>query len=209
MHFLSPQVFSDTAASFLGPYYIILAVMNGVAAFYLWRNGRGTQALFWLMVSGCFVVLAPLAGSANPAWMPSIPESIQSFVNDHTGPVVYSVGTTLLLVVLFLGRKFFVQPPVAWAMLNLALLTLGLSMTNKDFFAIVAKPDNVPIVALVFLLGFFTWLGTSQAVRNDDRALRGLPPLEKENSEKVLVWPDLVYIELICMVLSFRRKIPA
>jgi len=200
MHFLSPQIFSDTAASFLGPYYIILAVINGVAAFYLWRIGRGREALFWLIVSSFFVVLAPLAGSANAAWMPSVPESVQAFVNRHTGPVVYSVGTTLLLVIFFLGRRFFVQPPVAWMILNLALLVLGLSMTNVNFFAIVAKPDNVPIVALVFLLGFFTWLATYQAVRNDDRARHGLPPMEKGNSEKVLVWPDLVYIELICMV---------
>ena len=29
---------------------------------------------------------------------------------------------------------------------------------------------------------------------------QGLPPLEKLDDEKVLVWPDLVYTELICMV---------
>jgi len=62
------------------------------------------------------------------------------------------------------------------------------------------KPDNVPIVGLVFLLGFFTWLGASKAVENDDRLRQGLPPSEKLDNEKVLVWPDLVYTELICMV---------
>ncbi|OYV62277.1 MAG: hypothetical protein B7X01_01600 [Acidiphilium sp. 21-62-4] len=60
--------------------------------------------------------------------------------------------------------------------------------------------DNVPIVGLVFLLGFFTWLAGYKAVRNDDRIRQGLPPLEKLDDEKVLVWPDLVYTELICMV---------
>ena len=40
-----------------------------------------------------------------------------------------------------------------------------------------------------------------KAVHNDDRACeQGLPPLEKLDDEKVLVWPDLVYTELICMV---------
>jgi hypothetical protein len=62
------------------------------------------------------------------------------------------------------------------------------------------KPDNVPIVGLVFLLAFFTWVATKQAVVNDERIAQGLPPMEKLDDEKVLVWPDLVYTELICMV---------
>src|SRR4029079_12647153 len=37
-------------------------------------------------------------------------------------------------------------------------------------------------------------------VINDDRAAQGLPPMEKLDDEKVLVWPDLVYTELICMI---------
>jgi hypothetical protein len=37
-------------------------------------------------------------------------------------------------------------------------------------------------------------------VQNDDRAKQGLEPLESLDNEKVLVWPDLVYTELICMV---------
>ena len=37
-------------------------------------------------------------------------------------------------------------------------------------------------------------------MENDDRIRQGLPPLEKLDDEKVLVWPDLVYTELICMI---------
>ena len=37
-------------------------------------------------------------------------------------------------------------------------------------------------------------------MKNDDRIRQGLPPLEKLDDEKVLVWPDLVYTELICMI---------
>src|SRR5438874_13765460 len=36
-------------------------------------------------------------------------------------------------------------------------LAFGLSMLDPNFFLIAAKPDNVPIVAMIFLLGFFTW----------------------------------------------------
>jgi hypothetical protein len=89
---------------------------------------------------------------------------------------------------------------VAWTIFNLALVVMGLSMADANFAAIVMKPDNVPIVGLVFLLAFFTWVATKQAVVNDDRIARGEPPMEKLDDEKVLVWPDLVYTELICMV---------
>ncbi len=200
MHFHSLEAFYNTAGTFLGVYYVALAAINGVAAFSCWRSGRGPLALAWLAFAMLFVILAPLGASGNPEIMPSMPASIQRFVNESTGPVVYTLGTTAVLVVLYFFRKLFVRPWVAWTLLNASLLALGLSMTNEDFFAIVAKPDNVPIVALVYLLGFFTWLASYQAVENDGRISRGLPPLEKDRDEKVLVWPDLVYTELICMI---------
>ena len=56
-------------------------------------------------------------------------------------------------------------------------------------------------MAMIYLLAFFTWLAAYQAVGNDRRFQQGLPPAEKDSEEKVLVWPDLVYTELICMVL--------
>ena len=54
---------------------------------------------------------------------------------------------------------------------------------------------------LVLLLAYFTWLATYRAVINDDRIARGEAPLEALDNEKVLVWPDLVYTELICIPL--------
>ena len=114
---------------------------------------------------------------------------------------VYTLGTLAVLVVLFFGRRFFVQPVVAWMMLNLVAAFMGFSMTDPNFAAIVTKPDNVPIVGMVFLLGFFTWLATWKAVQNDERIAQGLGAAGKGwTNEKVLVWPDLVYTELICMV---------
>ena len=121
-------------------------------------------------------------------------------INGATGPLAYSVGTTAFLTVLFIFRRLFVNPMVAWSGLNASLIFMGLAMADQNFAAIVTKPDNVPIVGLIYLLGFFTWLATAKAVENDDRIARGLPPTEKLDNEKVLVWPDLVYTELICMI---------
>ncbi|MBA4105178.1 MAG: hypothetical protein C0485_05420 [Pirellula sp.] len=214
-HGLTDAQFLNTVASFLGPYYIVLALMNGIAALYLWRTGTAktwfsirtgdqtfpfTSAIIWLLVAFVFIIMSPLAWSGNGAWMPSMPEAIREAVNRSTGPVVYSVGTVVLLSILFVFRRFFVNPTVAWVIWNLMLLFLGLSMTDRDFYEIVAKPDNVPIVMLVLLLAYFTWLATYRAVINDDRIARGEAPLEALDNEKVLVWPDLVYTELICMI---------
>ncbi len=211
---VDPVVFLNQISGFLGSYYLLLALMNAVMAFVLWNSGKAktlfnfagifpvTTATVWLFVAVLFTIASPIAMSGNPQWVQliSIPEPIRNFADYLLGPVVYSVGGMALLVVLFLGRKFFVKPMVAWTILNLSTLFMGLSMTDPSFADIVMKPDNVPIVGLIFLLGFFTWLATAKAVENDERAKQGLPPTEKLDDEKVLVWPDLVYSELICMV---------
>jgi len=196
----SNAFFLQDVSGFLGGYYAFMAVMNGVAAFMLWQRKQNVWAVTWTVFSGVMLILASLALSASPALVPALPPAIRGVVNALSGPVLYTLGTTVLLVVLFVFRKFFVQPMVAWSILNVMLLLMGLSMADENFAAIVMKPDNVPIVGLVFLLAFFTWVATKQAVVNDERIAQGLPTVEKENDEKVLVWPDLVYTELICMV---------
>ncbi len=35
------------------------------------------------------------------------------------------------------------------------------------FMEIVSKPDNIPIVGMLILVLFFTWVGLRQALRND------------------------------------------
>lgn len=36
-----------------------------------------------------------------------------------------------------------------------------------NFLEIVTKPDNIPIVGMLILVLFFTWIGLKQAFRND------------------------------------------
>lgn len=215
MHGESLEVFFPKISAFLGSYYLLLAVMNAAVALIIWQSGRDrsffrlpvvkfpfTSSIVWLIVSMGFLLMGALAfsGSADLAPFISLPKFVRNGINAAMSPTWYTIGSLVFLTILYLGRRFFVQPIVAWVLLNLAMLLLGLSMTDWNFAQIVMKPDNVPIVGLMFLLGFFTWLGAYQAVQNDDRALQGLEPLEKLDNEKVLVWPDLVYTELICMV---------
>jgi uncharacterized membrane protein len=42
-----------------------------------------------------------------------------------------------------------------------------------QFVDILVKPDNIPIVFMMVLVLFFTWLGFKQALRNDRLADEG------------------------------------
>jgi hypothetical protein len=198
MHGASEADFLRGISPFLGGYYLFLGLMTAIMAFHLWHNHhRNRAAIVWTAISLGMVIIAAFAMGGSP---PTLPLSVRNFANWATGPVIYSVGTTALLVAAYLFRGWLVQPMVGWSLLVGSLVLLGFSMAEPNFAAIVTKPDNVPIVGLVFLLGFFTWLATAKAVENDRREKEGLPPTEKLDDEKVLVWPDLVYTELICMV---------
>jgi hypothetical protein len=130
----------------------------------------------------------------------SLPNFIRDAVNYVSGPTTFFIGATLGFIAMLAYRKVVANGIVAWGFVNLFLLFFGLSMTDFDFRDIVTKPDNVPIVGLIVLVGFFTWLSLRRAVINDSRMALGLPNLEELQPEKTLTWPDLVYTELIAMV---------
>jgi hypothetical protein len=37
----------------------------------------------------------------------------------------------------------------------------------QNILEIITKPDNIPIVAMLILILFFTWLGLREAFKND------------------------------------------
>jgi hypothetical protein len=109
------------------------------------------------------------------------------------------VALTLLLA--RLGPRLW-DSKTGWIFLITGAIVVALSMFDHDFYLIAAKPDNVPIVAMIFLLGFFTWLALRKAYLNDRQIATGGIPWEKtETSEKLFTWPDLVYTEMLCMIL--------
>ncbi len=129
-------------------------------------------------------------------------EIIKAFINGLTAPYyLITVASVLLFVSIKYADKFYTNKSAA-IVFTFMFAFLGLSVLDPDFRLIVTKPDNVPIVGMLFLVPFFTWFSLREAVRNDRRTTEGKPLIEQdENAEKVLCWPDLVYIELICMVL--------
>jgi len=198
--FPDPREFLEDIAATLTGYYALAAGMNAVAAWRA-RRSRGLGRLRTLAWSALAVVFALCALKAWQAQPPELPESVKGAIDAAIGPISLFFASLGLLAVFYLGRRFFVRRWVAWGLLNAALWLLGLSLADPNFAQIVLKADNLPIVAMVFLLGWFNWLGAAQAVENDARMRRGQGPAEAEDRQSTLVWPDLVYIELITMVL--------
>jgi len=130
-------------------------------------------------------------------------EALKSVINALTAPYFFITLATIGLFLAINWRPFW-KPKVALALGLLGTAFLGASMLDPDFLLIVRKPDNVPIVAMLFLVGFFLWLSMNQAYDNDDRIAAGKAPMEASDGEadRTWVWPDLVYTELLCMIIG-------
>ena len=77
-----------------------------------------------------------------------------------------------------------------------------LGYNDPNFQIILMKGDNFPIVLMIYSMFFFTWYAMKKSYINDERIDRGEKPTEYHDPEdKVLVWPDLVYIEFIALIL--------
>ncbi len=131
----------------------------------------------------------------------SVFEGIKGFINTICEPHWFLILSVVGLAVFLLGYRQFTRPVVAGALGAVALLFFLASCMDPNFYKIVSKPDNVPIVMLLFVVTFFLWLGFRQAAVNDENMEQGRPLTEAGADDKVLVWPDLVYIELIALVL--------
>jgi hypothetical protein len=151
------------------------------------------------MVAVGFGVLGGRAFVGLPA---ALPEWLKHNIDAALSPMSVFLGALAAFAALFVGRRFFAIPAVAWSGWNLSLLFLGLSLADANFAHNVLQPDSLPIVGMVYLLGFVLWWAAAQAVENDRRHAAGLPPVEAGFAEKSFVWPDLVYIELICAIVA-------
>ncbi len=170
----------------------------------LFGGGNVPVASWWGLYTSLLgmVAFAHLTGSSTPEnFVIGMPEFIKPGIDWVVASAVRYFSVSMLAYVgVIWFRRVLATPTAGWLMLNGATLFLTLSMADYDFRQIVGKPDNVPIVAMLFIVGFFTWLAFSRANDNDKRIAEGRPLREAEGNEKVLTWPDLVYTELVCMI---------
>ena len=128
-------------------------------------------------------------------------ENAKNLINAVCQPHWFLILSVTAFVIFLAGYRVFTKPSVAVPLAGLIVAFFLASCLDPNFLLIVKKPDNVPIVMMMFAITFFIWLAFRQAALNDGRIERGEPLLEAGAEDKVLVWPDLVYIELICLVL--------
>jgi len=128
-------------------------------------------------------------------------EFIKGFFNALADPRLYFILMVFALVAMVWKREAFASKAVGYGLLGFLTLFFFVGGLDPNFRLIITKPDNVPIVGLIFLLVFFTWYSMRQAVLNDQRIAKGEGPVEKAESDRVWVWPDLVYTELISLIL--------
>ena len=196
----------------LGWYYLLLFSMNVVWTIRSYKAGGHFRLLVWHVPGAgawagyaavlSMISLAHFTSLSNPeGFLIRLPEVFKaSFDYWFADPTLYFILSVAGLILLIRFRNWWTRPTVAWVLLNISLVFMGLSMTDYDFRQIVGKPDNVPIVSMLFIFAFFTWIYFKRAVDNDRRIADGRPLYEVEKQDMVLVWPDLVYTELICMI---------
>ena len=145
-------------------------------------------------------------------------QAIKDVFNTLTDPVI----SFSILFVTF----FFIFPPNNWFMklnkklrieklwtakggivffgLLTGVLLFGIRF-DETFRSVITKPDNIPIVLLLYVMPFLTGLAMHQAVENDKRLANNEKPDEYSDpndlDSQVLVWPDLIYVELISLII--------
>lgn len=87
-------------------------------------------------------------------------------------------------------------------------------MDWQQLWTIISAPDNVPIVAMLFLVPFYTWYGLRQSLANDRliTQLEADPQMAKTHHRKTQpwkpnwakelhVWPYLMRIEFLAVII--------
>jgi len=142
-------------------------------------------------------------------------ENFKSLVNYLSNPTILVTGVLILFPFIFPPSNWFEKVNTKlkiyklWSGSGLLIMTVVtiaffvFGLGDYNFRSIVLKPDNVPISGLILLLIFFTWLSMSQAYKNDALVDEGktVDEFYEAPNDKVLVWPDLVYVELISLIL--------
>lgn len=129
-------------------------------------------------------------------------DRIKDMVN-RIGVPQYSLPIFFLVfMAAFLFYRKWTKPIIFWPLMVLfCIVYFGMIPLDHNYAAILTKPDNVPITMMILSLIYFVWLSLRQAAINDTNREQGKPLIEEDKDDKVLCWPDLVYVELICMIL--------
>src|SRR6476661_226179 len=98
---------------------------------------------------------------------------IKSAINAVADPRLFFMLAVVALVLMVWKRERFASDTIGYGLLGLTAVFFIFGTFDPNFRLIVTKPDNVPIVGLIFLLVFFVWYSLREAVLNDRRISAG------------------------------------
>ena len=146
------------------------------------------------------MVLPTLAAAAQDG---SALQASKDLINAISVPQFSLPVLAIAFVLMLVTYRTWTRPAVFVVLAGIfCLVYFGSMAIDENYLKILRKPDNVPITMMLLGTGFFIWLALRQAAINDERVEKGEPLIEGGRDDKVLVWPDLVYSELICIVLA-------
>ena len=94
-------------------------------------------------------------------------DAIKGLFNLVADPRLFFILSVLALVFIVWKREAFIKDSVGYGLMGFLVVFFGWGLTDENFFLIIAKADNVPIVFLIFSVIFFTWYSIREGVRND------------------------------------------
>lgn len=71
----------------------------------------------------------------------------------------------------------------------------------ENLINIISKPDNVAIIIMMVMMGFFTWFAFFQALKNDRKEASAKQEQREFEKEKIHTWPYLVRKEFLVAIL--------
>jgi hypothetical protein len=130
-------------------------------------------------------------------------DALKDVVNRLSVPEISLPIFTVLFALMFIFYRVWTRPMVALALaIAFSGAYFGSMLIDKNYFLIVTKPDNVPITMMLMGTGLCLWVAMREAALNDQRIAEGKPLPLADREDKTLVWPDLVYTELICILIA-------
>ncbi|MCC7192863.1 MAG: hypothetical protein IT444_08790 [Phycisphaeraceae bacterium] len=113
-----------------------------------------------------------------------------------------------LFVLMLVYYRQWTKPVIALPLLIIfCLFYFGSMVIDPDYRSIITKADNVPITIMLLGTMITLWVAFREAASNDARLEAGIPLVSQDREDKVLVWPDLVYIELLCLVIAMTALV--
>ena len=167
-----------------------------------------------LAIFYCSFLMAAGGGGPSSQDSNSILQSFKEFINVVSEPIISFTLLTLIFPLLFpptdwfdklhrkLGLHHIWTNKGGYVLFILTTIFFYLGYNDPYFSIILNKPDNFPIVLMFYTMLFVIWSAMKKAYINDKRIEEGKKPREYHDPEdKVLVWPDLVYIEFIALLI--------